>query len=83
MNKSLLLHPNTTKDAVDTWVTAVKAMMADKEFLEKAAPELGPYPQIIGEAVRPIMKESFDIPPAARKWLANYVKTRYDVTIAQ
>jgi len=83
MNKSLLLHPKTTKDAVDAWVTAVKAMLADKVFQEKAAAEFGPYPQIVGEAVRPIMKESFDIPPAARKWLANYVKTRYDVTIAQ
>lgn len=83
MNKSLLLHPATSKDVVDTWVTAVKAMLADKEFLEKAAAELGPYPQIVGEAVRPIMKQSFDIPAPARQWLSNYVKTRYDVTIGQ
>jgi putative tricarboxylic transport membrane protein len=83
MNKSLVLHPDTPKDVVDTWVTSVRAMLADKEFQKHAEPELGPYQPIVGEAIRPIMKESFDIPPEARKWLAAYIKTRFNVTIAQ
>jgi hypothetical protein len=81
MNKSLLLHPNTTKDAVDAWVKAVTAMLKDAEFLEKAKAEFGPYPQIVGEAVRPIMAAAFAISPESRKWLANFVKTRYDVDL--
>ena len=81
MNKSLLLHPDTPKDVVDAWVAAARGIIADKEFQQRAQKELGPYPQIIGKAILPIMKESFDIPPATRKWLAAYIKTRYDVTI--
>ena len=83
MNKSLLLHPNTPKDAVETWVKAVREMLQDREFLTKAEPEFGPYPQIVGDSVRPIMQASFAIPPEARAWLAKYVKSRYDVDLAQ
>ncbi len=83
MNKSLVLHPDTPKDVVDTWVAAARAMLADKEFQQRAAPEIGPYTPVVGEAIRPIMKEAFDISPEARKWLATYVKRRYNVTIPQ
>jgi tripartite-type tricarboxylate transporter receptor subunit TctC len=83
MNKSLLLHPNTPKDAVETWVKAVREMLEDQEFLTKTEPEFGPYPQIVGDSVRPIMQTSFAIPPEARAWLAKYVKSRYDVDLAQ
>jgi hypothetical protein len=81
MNKSLLLHPDTTKDAIDAWVKAVTAMLKDAEFLERAKAEFGPYPQIVGDAVRPIMADAFAIPPESRKWLATFVKTRYDVDL--
>ena len=58
-------------------------MLADQEFRTKAEPEFGPYPQIVGDAVRPIMQSSFAIPPDARAWLAKYVKSRYDVDLPQ
>jgi tripartite-type tricarboxylate transporter receptor subunit TctC len=83
MNKSLLLHPDTPKEYVEVWVNGVREMLKDQEFLQKAAPEFGPYPQIVGDAARPIMQTSFAIPPDARAWLAKYVKSRYDVNLAQ
>jgi hypothetical protein len=81
MNKTLLLHPNVTKDAVEAWRQAVREMLKDKDFLKIAKDELGPYPQIIGEPIREIMTKSLKIPPDAHAWLAKYVKTRYDVDL--
>lgn len=82
LSKSLLLAPGTPKDVVEMWRTAVKKMLADKEFQTKAKPEFGPYPQLVGEAVRPIIKQALSIPPETRQWLAKYVKVRYDVELA-
>ena len=82
LSKSLLLAPGTPKDVVEMWRTTVKKMLADEEFKTKAKVEFGPYPQLIGEAVRPIIKQALSIPPETRAWLAKYVKVRYDVELA-
>ena len=81
LSKSLLLAPGTPKDVVEMWRTTVKKMLADEEFKTKAKVEFGPYPQLIGEAVRPIIKQALSIPPETRAWLAKYVKVRYDVEL--
>jgi tripartite-type tricarboxylate transporter receptor subunit TctC len=83
LSKSLLLAPGTSKDVVEMWRGAVRKMLADAEFKQKAAKEFGPYPQIVGEAVRPIMKRALSISPEARQWLAKYVKVRYDIELAK
>lgn len=82
LSKSLLLAPGTPKDVIEMWRTAAKKMLADEEFKTKAKAEFGPYPQLIGEAVKPIMKQALSIAPESRKWLAKYVKVRYDVELA-
>lgn len=83
LSKSLLLAPGTSKDVVEMWRGAVRKMLADAEFKQKAAKEFGPYPQIVGEAVRPIIKQALSVSPEARQWLAKYVKVRYDVELAK
>ena len=83
MNKTLLLHPKVPKEVVDTWCTAIRTMLKDPAFLKGAAQELGPYPQIVGEAIRPIMTDAFAITPEARAWLAKYVKVRYNIDLAK
>ena len=82
MNKTLLLHPKVTKDAVEAWRTAVREMLKNEDFLKFAKEELGPYPQIVGEPIREIMAKALNIDPDAHAWLAKYVKTRYDVDLA-
>jgi hypothetical protein len=82
LSKSLLLPPGTSKDVTEMWRTAVRKMLADNEFKTKAKEEFGPYPQIVGEAVRPIMKAALTISPETREWLAKYVKVRYDIELA-
>lgn len=82
LSKSLLLAPGTPKEVIEMWRTAVKKMLADQEFKTKAKDEFGPYPQLVGEAVKPVIKQALSIPPDTRKWLAKYVKVRYDVELA-
>lgn len=82
MNKTLLLHPETPKDAIEAWRTAIREMLKDDGFKKTAAPELGPYPQIVGEAIKPIMARALTIQPDVRAWLAKFVKVRYDIDLA-
>jgi tripartite-type tricarboxylate transporter receptor subunit TctC len=82
MNKTLLLHPDTPKEAVEAWRTAMREMLKDEDFMKIAAPELGPYPQIVGEPIKPIMTKALTLQPEVRAWLAKFVKVRYDIDLA-
>jgi len=81
MSKSLLLPAGSPKDVVEAWREAARKMLKDPEYLAKAQEEAGPYPQIVGDAATPIIKDSVTISPAAKKWIAKYVKVRYDVDL--
>jgi len=81
MSKSLLLPAGTPKDVTEAWREAARKMLVDPEYLAKAKEEAGPYPQIVGDAASPIIKESVTISPSAKKWIAKYVKDRYDVDL--
>ena len=81
MSKSLLLPAGASKDVVEMWREAARKMLKDPEYLAKAQEEAGPYPQIVGDAAAPIIKQSVTISPAAKKWIAKYVKVRYDVDL--
>jgi tripartite-type tricarboxylate transporter receptor subunit TctC len=83
MSKSLLLPAGASKDVVEAWREAARKMLKDPEYVAKAAEEAGPYPQIVGDAAVPIIKESVTISPAAKEWIAKYVKTRYDVDLSK
>lgn len=82
MNKTLLLHPDVPKDVVEAWRTAIREMLKNDDFNKTAAAELGPYPQIVGDAVKPIMVRALTIQPDVRAWLAKFVKVRYDIDLA-
>jgi hypothetical protein len=83
MSKSLLLPAGTPKDIVEAWRDAARKMLKDPEYVAKAKDEAGPYPQIVGEAAGPIIKESVAISPSAKAWIAKYVKVRYDVDLSK
>ena len=83
MSKSLLLPAGTPKDVVEAWRDAARKMLKDPEYVAKSADESGPYPQIVGDAAGPIIKESVTISPKAKAWIAKYVKVRYDVDLTK
>jgi tripartite-type tricarboxylate transporter receptor subunit TctC len=81
MSKSLNLPPGTPDEVVAAWTEATKKILVDPEFITKRGKIFGSYQQTIGEAAIPIRAKAINISPEARKWLAKYVKERYDVDL--
>jgi tripartite-type tricarboxylate transporter receptor subunit TctC len=81
MSKSLNLPPGTSDEVLAAWVEATKKILADPEFKAKSGKIFGSYPQTLGKAAIPIRAKATNISPAARKWLAKYLKSRHDVEI--
>ncbi|MBI4204142.1 MAG: tricarboxylate transporter [Betaproteobacteria bacterium] len=80
-NKSLLLPAATPNPIVDAWRTAVQKTLDDPEFEAKASSIIEGYPQFIGEAARPIMKDATTLSPETWEWIKNFLKTKHDVTL--
>jgi tripartite-type tricarboxylate transporter receptor subunit TctC len=81
-SKSWNLPAGTDPAVAKVWRDAAQKMVEDPDYQAKASERFGPYRQIIGEAVVPIMKEAVTISPNAKKWIARYLKVRYDVDLA-
>lgn len=81
LSKSWNLMTGTPKDIVEAWRSAAKKVYA--EVVKKPAGKkiFGPYKNIIGDAAVPIRDQGTTLSPEAAKWLAKYVKVRYNVTI--
>lgn len=79
-NKSILLPAGTPQPIVEAWRTAVKKTLDDPEFEAKAAKVVEGYPQFVGEAARPILKNATSLPPEVSGWINNFLKTKHNVT---
>jgi tripartite-type tricarboxylate transporter receptor subunit TctC len=80
-NKSLLLPAATPQPIVEAWRTAIRKTLDDPEFEAKASAIIEGYPQFVGEAARPIMKDATTVPPEIWEWIKNFLKTKHDVTL--
>ena len=81
VNKALMLPDGTPKPELDAWRTAARNMLDDPEFDKTAGKVIEGYPQFVGEAARPIIKDATTFSPAAWDWIKNYLKTTHNVTI--
>jgi tripartite-type tricarboxylate transporter receptor subunit TctC len=81
LNKGIFLPAGTPPPIVDAWRNAARSMLKDPEFDRTAGKIIEGYPQFVGEAARPIIKDATTFTPAVWKWLANYLKTEHNVTI--
>ncbi len=81
VNKALMLPTGTPKPVVDAWRTAIRKVLDDPEFEKHAAAVIEGYPQFIGEAARPIIKDATTFSPAVWDWLKTYLKTTHNVTL--
>ena len=81
LNKGLYLPAGTPKPVQAVWHTAVKKMLDDPEFEKSAGMVIEGYPQFIGDAGRPIIKDATSFSPQAWAWITNYLKTEHDVTV--
>jgi tripartite-type tricarboxylate transporter receptor subunit TctC len=80
-NKSMLLPAATPQPIVDAWRTAVRKTLQDPEFQAKASKVIEGYPQFVGEAARPIMKDATTLAPETWEWLKKFLKSKHDVTL--
>lgn len=80
-NKALMLPAGTPKPVLDAWRTAIRKVLDDPEFEKYAAAVVEGYPQFIGEAARPIIKDATTFSPAAWGWVKDYLKTTHNVTL--
>ena len=83
MSKSWNLPDGTPKDVVEAYRAAARKMMEDPDFKAKRQKIFGEYPQTIGDAAIPIRNAATTLSPAAKDWLAKYVKARYGVTLGK
>lgn len=81
MNKGLFLPVGTAQPIQDAWTTAVKKMLDDPAFEKSAGKVIEGYPQFIGDAAKPVIKDATTFTPAAWTWLSTYLKTKHNVTI--
>jgi len=81
LNKGIFLPAGTPKPVLAAWRGAVAKTLKDPAFMKEAGKVIGGYPQFIGEAAKPIIKEATSFEPQAWAWLKNYYKTEHNVVI--
>lgn len=81
MNKGLFLPAGTPKPIVDAWTKAVSDMLKDPAFDKEAGQVIEGYPQFIGDAARPIIKDAITFSPEAWQWLKEYFKKEHNVVL--
>jgi hypothetical protein len=81
LNKGLFLPAGTPKPVVDAWRTAITNILKDPDFDKDAGKIIEGYPQFIGDAATPIVKDATNFKPEAWAWLKTYFKSQHNVTI--
>lgn len=81
MNKGLFLPAGTPKPIIDAWTKAVSDMLKDPAFDKEAGQVIEGYPQFIGDAARPIIKDAITFTPQAWQWLKDYFKKEHNVVL--
>ena len=82
LSKSWNLMDGTSKDIVEAWRTAAKKVYDEVIKDPKGEKIFGPYKNIMSDAAIKIRDDGTTLSPDAAKWLANYVKVRFDVDIS-
>lgn len=81
MNKSIFLPAGTPKHIVDAWIRSINEMLNDPLFDKEAGAIIEGYPQFIGDAARPIIRDSITLSPEVWTWIKNYFKTEHKLEL--
>ena len=82
LSKSWNLMAGSPPDVVKVWREAARKVYAEVMNDPKGRKIFGPYQNIISDAAIKIRDEGTTLKPASAKWLAKYVKERFDMSIA-
>jgi tripartite-type tricarboxylate transporter receptor subunit TctC len=81
VQKAMWLPEKTSEDIVMAYRTAAANILADQEFKKVVEKSLGGYQQLAGKEARTAFNEVLSVSPESKKWLINWLKERYDVTV--
>lgn len=81
VQKAMWLPDKTPEDIVQAYRDAATKTIADPEFQQIVEKSLGGYPQLAGEKARKAFDQVLEVPPQDRKWLINWIETKYNVKV--
>ena len=79
--KMVYLPGSAPQEVVDMYTKAFKEIVARPDFLEKAADELGKYPQMTGKAALGANEAAITVSPEAKKYVLDWLKADYGVEL--
>jgi len=77
MQKGLWMHGDAPEAAVEALRAAARRVIVDPEFLALVTRRMGNYPFYVGEEVERQYRLAEEIPPDAKAWLTELLRTRY------
>ena len=79
--KMVFLPKGTSKDIIDTYSKAFKAVTERPDFTKISEKRLGVYPQATGAEAEIFKKAGTEVNPKAIAWVKNWLKERYGVEL--
>lgn len=79
--KMVFLPKGTSKDLIDTYSAAFKAVTERPDFAKISKKRLGVYPQSTGAAAAAKLKQGTVVADSAKTWVQNWLKQRYGVVL--
>lgn len=81
VQKAMWLPEKTKPDIVEAYREAAAKVIADPEFQTIVDKSLGGYKQLAGEKARKAFDQVLNVPAQDRKWLINWIETKYDIKV--
>ena len=79
MSKLVALPPGTSKEIVDTYISAMKRIAKDPKAAKAIKKTVGSLPVYYGSDAKPVMAAGFKIKPSARAWMSNEIGEKFNV----
>lgn len=79
--KLLVVPRETPDDIVMAYQDAVETMKQDPEYIDRKFAALGTYEQVTGRAAQTMYELATNVPVAARTWVRNWLKERFQVNL--
>jgi tripartite-type tricarboxylate transporter receptor subunit TctC len=77
--KFVVVPKETPEDMVKAYEEGFKKVFADPEYIKNKDKKIGTYPQVIGKAAEMKYKSATNVPPAAKKWVREWLEKKYKV----
>ncbi len=79
--KMVFLPKGASKDMIDTYSNAFKAVTERPDFAQISKKRLGVYPQATGDQAKAEMVQGTVVADSATNWIKNWLKDRYGVKL--